>query len=113
METLQPEQLLGPAGVAVLTALILRFLLKKPLRRKFGLSAASGGADDPDKKELYSIWLNISAFVIGEVFAFLGVAIFVGASPENLLAAFLTGIVGAFSAVGLSEYASNFQKAGG
>ena len=110
METLLPEQLLGPAGVAVATALILRFLIKKLLRRKFGLPAKSSEGDDPDKKELYSIWLNISAFGIGEVLAFLGVAIFVGASPENLLAAFLTGLVGAFSAVGLSEYASNFDK---
>jgi hypothetical protein len=111
METLSPEQLATPLGVAIVTSLILRFLIKKPLRLSMGLPAESSDADDPAKKSRYSVRLNVIAFIVGEITSFVGVSIFVGASPENLVGAFLSGLIGAAAAVGVSEYASNFQKA--
>jgi len=110
MDPITASQLLSVGGIAVATTLILALVVKKSLRIKFGLPAESSPDDDPIKKGKYSRALLLIALGVAEVLSFVATLILVGTGGEELLQAFLTGLVGAATAVGVSEYGSNLLR---
>lgn len=100
------EMLLTASGVAILVAVIIKYLFKKPLSVKFRVAPEFGEAD-PYQKANYSLVINVSALVLGLVFSFAGQFVFNTVSSEIVLLAIVNGIFGAFGATGLSEVGSN------
>lgn len=108
MENEFAAMLLTQGGVAIVVALIVKLLVKKPLKVAFKLPVSgSSEVADPLQKRKYSVALNASAVVLGVTLAIVATAILIGLTGENVLSAMLIGLFGAASAVGASEFGSN------
>jgi hypothetical protein len=108
-EMVTPEQLLGVAGVAVVTALITGMFVKKRLRLHYNLPP-SGSLDgfEGEQKAKYSWALNIVAFVVALALSFVAQWIFSEAvTAEVALLAFLNALFAAAMSVGFAEWGSN------
>lgn len=102
------EQLLTVAGLSLLVAILLKFLVKPKLRSAYGLPPDnSGQPEDPEAKAKYSWTLNVLAVVLGIAFALIAQAVLSTFLAADIVQAVLNGIVGGIVAIGLSEIGAN------
>ena len=108
MENELAAMLLTQGGIAIVVALIVKLLVKKPLRLVVGLPVeGSGDVEEPALKRKYAIVLNTSAVALGVALSLVATAVLVDLSGANILSATLLGLFGAAAAVGVSEFGSN------
>ena len=97
------SMLLVPAGVSLVVALVIQFLVKPWLKVKY----------KDENHEAYAAMLNTIAIVGGVVLGLLGaVALNWGSlTAGGLVTAGLVGLFGGAAAIGGAESLGNFQKA--
>src|SRR5688572_28129357 len=109
METITPEQLLTVGGVIAVVALLIQFLVKPWLQRRYGLDV--NPEPDPAVVATYKAQLNTIAAGLGVFFAVLAQVLLNGTDPVGLLAAVLIGLAGGWGAIGVYEFAHNWKGA--
>lgn len=107
-------------GIATFVALVVEFLVKPRLRRRFGMDREPDPTVDVDLKTImeiaavegdYRVAMNTWAAGIGVAAALVGsLAATFPPSFESIAQAILVGLVGAAAGIGGAETVSNFRN---